>query len=110
MLFIFFNLCFKDNFYMSLFIGILCYLVLLIFIKNIIFYYHTTEHLYWLLLIFIMIDFTFFINHNRHFIEGKINAFMAKKNTNNISLNNSLNNPDLHKILIEDDDYTRIIV
>lgn len=114
MLFVIFDNClseegqYPDNrVYRVLIGGVVCYLILIIIIKNIIYYEKMSENVYWLLLIVIILDLTFFINSNRNFIDNKIkhcvskfNFLTKKKKNNNI---NSTNNPDLEKGLMEED-------
>jgi hypothetical protein len=122
---------YSDNSVYSVLIGsVLCYLALLVIIKNIIYYKKISENYYWILLIIMIIDFTIYINNNKCFIERKIKEYLPKfdifKRKNKIKQNdlvegliNENTNENVNDIINEDvkntnknndDEYTSVIV
>ncbi len=127
----------ENRIYLILFCSIFFYVILFVLIKNVIYYSHISENIYWLLLILFIFDLTFFINNNREFIELKIRdlsqysfikkkenkctkEYKAKQDKTRNQLNNKLKitedltedliHKDLEQGLNEEDIITQIIV
>ncbi len=116
--------------------GFLCYGIIAVVLKNLIYFYDISENFYWMMLIVLLIDITMFFKSNMDFINRKlqltkdsINEYMycIKKPKNSIEPNNdkndseisnlsdisneNLNKANLEKKLLEDEEYiTSVIV
>jgi hypothetical protein len=122
MIFNFFDNClsiegqYLDNRIYSIIIGgIICYLALLVIVKNIIYYKHISENIYWLLMILIFFDLTIFMNNNREFIEKKIkefNEYILKINDKKSFIKKEAIEikTELKQTLIDDEEYTTSVI
>jgi hypothetical protein len=111
---------FPDNRLFSILIyGSFSYLFLIIFIKNLIFYFNISEVFFWILLLFIFLDSFLFFFHNKNIIIPIFYNFFPYFSFSNASHNpthnpsiTSIPTPDSIKPLVSDsiDDITTIIV
>ncbi len=94
--------------------SIICYGILFFIIKNLIHYEKITENVYWVLLIIFCMDILISINNNKEYIEQKIkefsNSFNQYKKLNNTQKNQEIKDESIKKDLLEDEEYTSIIV
>ena len=91
-------------------------IALLIFVKNLIFYFHIYEHFFWVILILSLFDLSFFIHRNRTWIEHKLSFLSSflpiSKNNNNTNadtdtISNYLSSP---LTPINDDEFSTSII
>jgi hypothetical protein len=92
--------------------SLICYGILFIIIKNLIYYEKITENIYWFLLFVFLTDIFISLNRHKEYIETKLkHLFLKKKYNSEKKIKEIIEEPiQLDKKLLDEEEYTTSII
>jgi hypothetical protein len=103
----------ENRIYSIMIIGVLCYVLLIILIKNLIYYLKISENYYWILLLVVLLDIIMFIKKNGCELESILKNILKKITKKTIKTEEvKEDTPPIITPLVRetDEEYTSIIV